>query len=523
MKKSGDLVTNVCELVEYSGKEYENSILASIEKVNKSERKKTYLDLQNDVGSICKYFQDRKLKGKQIGIMGKQNYQWLEFFLAIMCSGNVVVPLDGTDVDLEKKVSQLDLYEIFVDKTVAKSGIVSDAIFMEKIDRKAQCCKFEHIAPESEAIIVFTSGTTGDYKAVILTHQNIISNVKCGAFFIDGLLKRNDHTVPILPTTHMLELTVGLLTAVYEGATLCFGRGVKYFSRDIQYFKPRVLVLVPLIVENLYDKIIFNVTKKISEKKFRNLIKFSNALRKIGIDLRRVLFKDIISQLGGDLETVVCGGAKMREDVVRGFDDIGIKILEGYGITECSPIISCNRKKQRRFHTVGVKGPTEFCEVKIMDGEICVRGKIVFKEYYNNRKATEEAMQDGWFHTGDLGEIDADNYLKITGRKKDLIILGDGNNVSPDEIEKNFVQIPFIKSMFVYEKRNGVQTFISAAIYPDYEYEFEGGDIKKKIEENIKIVNQKLPAYKRIQSIEYYEEDFEKTSLGKIKKFKYIG
>ena len=288
-------------------------------------------------------------------------------------------------------------------------------------------------------------------------------------------------------------------------------------------FRPEVMILVPMVVENLYEKIQIKIKKKLSERKLRAIIRFSETMRKLGIDLRYRLFREVHETFGGKLRTIVCGGSSLDADVIRGLDIYGIQVLEGYGITECSPVISCNRKTSRLIGSVGVKAPDEFCQIKIIDGELCVRGDIVFREYFHNEKETIAAKPDGWFHTGDICNMDDDGYIHITGRKKNLIILSYGNNVSPEEIEGYFCGHPYIKSIFVSE-HSSRRNCLVASVHPNFEMfeEAEKTNIHVKIKEHIKEINRRLPAFKRIGKVVFYDEDFEKTALGKIRRFKYI-
>lgn len=484
---------------------------------------KSYSEFYDAVKKAMDYFTGRNVRNRQIAIAGKQNYEWLVAFFGIMGSGNIAVPIEARDNDLDKKIISLDIFETYADADAKKeirfknSHDISEILYSEEFSG----CGNALYDKEQEAIIICTSGTTGNYKCVVLTHNNIISNIKCGMFFAEGQLRQGDVVVPVLPTTHMFEITVGLMCSLCSGCELRFSRGAKYFAKDMLKYKPTALVLVPMIVEDMYAKVMHNVSKKISAKKLNKLIAFSNMCRRVGIDIRRKLFKEIIDAFGGNLKTIICGGAHLNEEAVKGFENFGICVDLGYGITECSPVISCNRKKERRLKSVGVPCPEEFAEVSVIDGEICVRGDIVFKEYYNDIKSTEEAKRDGWFHTGDLGKIDKDGYIYITGRNKNLIILADGNNISPEEIEDNFKNIPNIKSIFVHEKENNGKKCICASVYVECDDFNDREQIQEEVRNAIQKENKNLPAFKRVQMIEFVEKDFEKTALGKIRRFIY--
>lgn len=516
VKKHLGEINTLADLVDITARVYGNELHAIWQKSAKHDFKKSFMELWNDVVVNANYLMEAGYSGQRIGIFGKLNYKWMLKFLAVVCSGNIAVPLDKKDNVLEEKLGQAKLAGIYGSETVS-----------EKYDLKLFQVKYSgnseellnldyQIMPEDDAVIIFTSGTTGRSKGVILSHKNIVSNTKCGCFFLGKDFGEGDTSMPVLPPTHMLVITVGILTCMLYGGTLCFGRGNKYIVKDFAVFKPRVLVLVPMIVENIYDKIYIKAKKQIGEEKLKKAINLSNSLRKIKIDVRRKAFSEIHKTLGGNLETIICGGAKLDPKAAKGMTDFGINVCEGYGITECSPVISCNRLKSNVFGSVGVKGPDEFCQIKVIDNELCVKGDIVFKGYFENEKAYKEVVKDGWFHTGDLCKI-KNGRIYIVGRKKNLIILSDGNNVSPEEIENYFKGFEYLKSFFVKEHDNK----IIAMAYPNMDLDEDLDYMKEAIRIKIKEVNLELPAYKRISDVIFAEKDYEKTALGKIKRFKY--
>ncbi len=543
MRKTSRIIENhmdqICtlqDLIRLAGSIYGDDIPVVWSRASGKEYRRTYRQFYDDVSAVADSLTGKGICKKNIAVMGTLDYYWLTAFLGIISSGNVAVPLDRNDNVLEEKIRLADLYGIYMDDAVKDRENFAAAHGIGFILDMEECCRAAEIgeksrngsflyesAPDDDAMIVFTSGTTGMSKGVVLTNRNIIANTKCGVFFLDDGIQEGGRTIPVLPPTHMLQVTVGLLTPLYYGVTLCFGGGIKYISKNMKDFRPEVMVLVPMVVENLYEKIQIKIKKKLSERKLRVIIRFSETMRKLGIDLRYRLFREIHETFGGKLRTIVCGGSSLDADVIRGLDIYGIQVLEGYGITECSPVISCNRKTSRLIGSVGVKAPDEFCQIKIIDGELCVRGDIVFREYFHNEKETIAAKPDGWFHTGDICNMNDDGYIYITGRKKNLIILSDGNNVSPEEIESYFCGHPYIKSIFVSE-HSSRRNCLVASVHPNFEVfeEAEKTNIHVKIKEHIKEINRRLPAFKRIGKVVFYDEDFEKTALGKIRRFKYI-
>jgi long-chain acyl-CoA synthetase len=305
---------------------------------------------------------------------------------------------------------------------------------------------------------------------------------------------------------------------------------IKNTLRNFSKYKPTALVLVPLYVETIYKRIWSEIDKKGMRKKVRAAMVLSDGLLKVGIDVRRKLFKDVHAALGGRLKYIVCGGAPLRPELVKDFDSFGINICEGYGITECSPLVSCNPMGWKKYHSTGLK--VNSVEVRIdkvheddETGEIVVKGDNVMLGYYKNPKATVEVFtEDGWFKTGDIGYIDEDNFIFITGRKKNVIILSNGKNVFPEELEEYITADSRVAEAVVVGRKNeeGDETSIAALIYPDYA-QFEGKtpeEIKAVFDEMIVEVNKKLPAFKHIHEVEIRETEFEKNTSRKILRYK---
>lgn len=500
----------------------------------------SYNQFLNDVGSISKFLDESGIKNKNIAIIGNTCYEWLVAFYGIVCSGNVAVLIDRelSKKSMETSIKRADVEVLFIDETYTEealylkdnmpelkinlsfhdfNGFVNLSNFLGKNEVNYKC----YIDTDQPAVLAFTSGTTKTNKIVILTHRNLCFDVFSCIHFFDEF-RPGETIIPVLPTHHMFGLTTNILLPFCLELTICFGEGIKYLNRDMKFFKPSIMFLVPMIVENMYNRIWVEAEKSNLDKKLKTLIKFSNGLRKAGIDLRRVLFKSILENFGGNIKMLVCGGAPIDAKLVRQYNEIGISLRVGYGITECSPVISCNKKNGMRIDSVGIPGPEQCCEVKIIDKEVCVKGPIVMKGYYKDKESTKAAMKDGWFRTEDLGYID-DGFLFITGRSKNLIILSDGNNISPEELEAPLQLIPLIKSVFISSKVHKHVHMLVAKIHPDFAYALEKKitDIQGTIEEKVEKVNKDLPPHKRIRSVEICDSDFEKTSLGKIKRYLY--
>lgn len=271
----------------------------------------------------------------------------------------------------------------------------------------------------------------------------------------------------------------------------------------MQTFKPQSIALVPLYVETIYNGIWKTAKTQGKEKLMKTMIGISGFLRKLGIDFRRRLFQSVLQQFGGELDLLICGGAPLKQSYIDGMDALGIQVLNGYGITECSPVVSVNRNRYYRSGSIGL--PLECCEVRIQGGEICVKGDIVMAGYYEDEAATREVLEDGWFKTGDIGYLDEDGFLFVTGRKKNLIILSNGKNVAPEELEEKILDITGVKEVVVYVEND----IITAEVFADEE---------TGIQESVMALNKELPGYKRIQRVKFRTSEFEKTTTKKIKR-----
>ena len=376
------------------------------------------------------------------------------------------------------------------------------------------------------SLLVFTSGTTGKGKGVMLNQRAILSDMADSIQYIDF----SDKTVGVLPPHHTFGSSVMLTGHASIGSEIYISGGLKYITNELKAEKPGHLVLVPLYLETFYRKILANVKSQGKEKLVMRMMKISNFLRKIGIDLRKKLFGQIRAAFGGELKTVISGGAPLNQEIVDFFDGIGITILNGYGITECAPIIAVNHSKKNRPGSVGpvlsidelkLDNPNEDGE-----GEILVRGSNVMLGYFKDEEATAGALDsDGFFHTGDIGKVGADGELYITGRIKNLIILSNGKNVYPEEIENEFTSVPGLLEIIVYEgksKRGMAYNTVVAEIYPDADYIAKNGieDVKAYFQPYVDAYNRTAVPYKKIGILKIRNEEFPKNTLRKILRFK---
>ena len=521
------------ELIDYVGKEYGNKT-AYRYREGQGITDVSFENFSADVTALGEYILSLGYKdGARIALLGENSYNWVVAYFAVINSGNVVVPID-------KELKANEIYRLINDSdskmiihstsknlciekmkdlgTVTEKFLTMDDEFdsaicegKKLIDSGSSMYSDVKIDREKMCALIYTSGTTGVPKGVMLSNKNLATN----AYTAMSCMIIPDVTVALLPLNHTFGIMASIICQLWMGHTVFINSGLKTVLQDIQDAKPGHISVVPLYIENFYKKIWQGIEKQGKTKLVKTMISVSNALRKIGIDLRRVLFKSIINNFGGNLEMLISGGAPISEVYMKGFDDIGVTIINGYGITECSPIVALNRNNNIKYGTVG--NPLRNTEIKIQDpdengeGEIWVKGDIVMMGYYHNEAETARVLKDGWFNTEDIGEFE-NNFLSITGRKKNIIILDNGKNVYPEEIETMLSFIDNVGEVVVYQEDN----VIVAEIYSDAE-----GDkaaIQAQIKADIKKVNSQLAVYKQINRVKFRDEEFIKTTTKKIKR-----
>lgn len=459
-------INNLTDLIELRYKSNPNDIAFSYTK-NNEIIKKTFNDVYNDINNLKQYFY-KLYKNKHIALVGNNSYEWIITFLAIILSDNVVVVLDK-DLDSDGiknllKISDTSVlyyshsYLPFIKDMNIKSFKLEETLDYIETGKKYNV-KIETDENRCAAIF-FTSGTTGPNKGVMLSEKNIASNI----YGASSLFELSGSTVSVLPFHHAFGFITAILKPFYYGKETYINNSLKNIMKDFAIVKPETIFVVPAFIETFYKQIWRNVRKIKSERKLKCAFKLSNVLLKIGIDKRRTLFKSIHDSFGGNLKYIICGGAYLNPMYVKWFRSIGIEILNGYGITECSPVVSVNRNHYYKDGSIGQKC-REF-DVKIIDGEICVKAESVMLGYYNEKKETESVLIDNYFHTGDLGYIDEEGFIFITGRKKNIIILSNGENISPEVIEEELLKDKGVSEVVVAEKNN----MLVAYIYPNEEY-----------------------------------------------------
>ena len=519
----------------------------------------THKEFRNEINALGTALIKMGLKDKRIAIISENRYEWELAYLAVATGTGIVVPLDKAlpENEIESLIlrSQVEAifysekyndvmnnlrnkkntnlqYFISMDLQENTNGIYAQKALVEKGkkllsegNRKFLDTK---INAEQMGIMLFTSGTTAMSKAVMLSHKNIITNVMDIIQRFD--LNETDRLLSFLPLHHVFECTVGFLYPMSIGACICFCEGVKHMADNIKEFKITAMISVPAVFDIIYRKVMKTIEKKGKIATLEKGKKISQLLMKIKIDLRKQIFKEIHESLGPGLKLVVTGGAALDPETEKGFNDLGFDVEQGYGLTETSPVIAAETPKCRRLGSIGKKFPS--VEVKIENpdedgiGELMAKGPSIMLGYYENEEATKSTLEpDGWLHTGDLARIDKDGFIYISGRKKSVIVLNNGKNVFPEEIEALLNKVEGIKESFVYEKKedDGDVKVCTKIVY-DKElikelYNIESEDeIREFLWNKVKEVNNLMPKYKYVKEMIITEEELVKTTTLKIKR-----
>ena len=559
--KKPNPVYSLRELVEYNVENFGDKDLYIYKEANE-EKHFSYSDCLTYMNRLGTAFAELGLMGKHIAVVGDAHPHYITAYYAAVNGGGVIVPLDKELVDDEiinfiniSGVSAIIYTESFNNKIIKFADRIPNVEYFIPIYSPTEDCTDPKVKPITELFdigqnaidngsriftdykidtekmcaILFTSGTTGTSKGVMLTQRNLVSNMLAAALSMEYDYRNT--FVSVLPMHHTYEITCGHFAISVIGGTIYMNDSLKNVMRTFKTFQPNALMLVPLFVETMYKRIWAEIDKKGMRKKVKTAMQLSNFLLGIGIDLRGKLFAQITDAFGGNLQSIVCGGAPLNPQLIKDFYSFGIEIFEGYGITECSPLVAVSHPNEVKFHSVG--RPVVGCKVRIdkvkpddETGEICVQGECVMLGYYKNEDATRDAFtDDGWFKTGDIGFMDNDGCIFITGRKKNVIILSNGKNIYPEEIEEHLAVCQLIKECVVIGRENDNNDMvITAIIHPDYDL-FKGKsseEVYKTIKENVNSINKKLPVYKQVREIEIKETEFEKTTSKKIKRYTII-
>ena len=513
----------------------------------------TYEEFQNDTFYLGTALSNINMTSNHIAVIGDNSYKWLTVYLTVLKSDGVIVPIDKelTAKEIINVVNRsesevlfyAEKYEQYIEefkkelpnvkyfigfsREKDEDNVLSYDSFKDTGKEEYEAgdksyVSIEHNDTNKLKMLVFTSGTTGNPKGVMLTEHNLVSAIYYGLQVADIKTR----CLSVLPYHHTYESVVGILVAIHRRATICINDSLKNVLKNLNTFKPDYIYVVPAFTEKFYKSIWANAEKSGKDKLLKIMIPVSNGLRKIGIDLRGVLFKSVHEAFGGNLKQIVCGGAPIRPEIGKFFNDIGMMLLNGYGISECSPLVSVNREKLNDPSTVGVILPC--CEVKIEnpnedgDGEIWVKGDIVMMGYYKEQEKTAKVLKDGWFNTEDYGRINKKGQLVINGRKKNVIVLNNGKNIYPEEIENYVMRVPYIQEAIVKAVKNdqGQEISLCAEVFLNQEKVKELGieNIEETLKKDISKATKELPVWKRVTKTEIRETEFNKTTTNKIKR-----
>lgn len=549
---------NLREVIQNAVNKYPNNNAFIIK--NKEGKQTTYTNITytkflEDINALGTALTNLGLKGKRVGLISKNRYEWAVGYFATVNGTGIIVPLDkglpeqeiesslirskceaiifsGEYLENVKNIkearnTELKYYicmdNIEEDGIINMQNLINDG--RELIQNGNREFLDAKINNEEMSIILFTSGTTSLSKAVMLSHKNIVSNIY--ALNMAEKVYDTDVNLAFLPFHHTFGST-GLFFFLSNGATNVFCDGLRYIQSNLKEYKVSVFVCVPLLLEAMYKKIMREVERQGKDKLIKIAVPISNFLLKFGIDIRRKLFKDIIEQLGGNIRFVVSGASAIDKKVAKGFNDFGILTVQGYGLTETAPVLSAENEKCIRYGSIGY--PIGNVELKIDNpneqgiGEIIAKGPNVMLGYYENEEATAEVLKDGWFYTGDLAYMDKDGYIFITGRKKNVIVLKNGKNIYPEELELLINNLPYVEESMVFGYPKDDDLIVSAKIVYNKEYiqekyeEISEEELQSRIWEDIKQINSSLTNYKHIKNIIITDEPMIKTTTAKIKR-----
>lgn len=558
-------LNNFRELMDFCYESYKDNIAYKYKK--DPEKKpaeyinKTYADTINDVKAISTAILNNNKKISRIALIGSNRYEWVISYFGVTTAGLVIAPMDKllpekeikslikrSDVEaviFEKKYADI-FKELLADETNKLNTLICmDDIEDNEIQKLSELIKAGNkllkegnkqyddvkIDDNEMSIMLFTSGTTDLAKIVMLSQKNICSNIY--AYQAHFKMLPTDTLLSFLPIHHTFESSITILYGFYSGACVAFCDGLRHIQENLKEYEVSIFVAVPLVLETMYKKINKGIADQGKTKLINTMVKVSNGLLKCHIDVRKKLFKAINDNFGGKLRIILYGAASLDKDTVIGFDNFGINSIQGYGLTETSPVLVAEGETKHRPGSCGY--PLDNVEIKILNpdkqgiGEIVAKGPNIMLGYYNDEKKTEEAFEDGWFKTGDYGYIDKDGFLFITGRKKDIIVLRNGKNVYPQELEFLINKLPYVAESMVFSRESSkTDTVLAAKIVYDKETiqkafgEKEEKDYEKLIWKDIKEINKTLPTFKHIKQITITDEPMSKTTTQKVKRYEEI-
>lgn len=522
----------------------------------------TYKEFYRDIEALGTELINMGLKHEKIAVIGENRYEWGLTYLAVTCGTGTIVPLDKELPANELKylletanVKAIVFSDKLTDKVVeAVQGITSIKYFINMdLEEDVQGClsfrkvlkkganlirigdkKFANskVNPDEVTVLLFTSGTTGLAKGVMLTQRNICSDIVATTQVVD--VREDDITLSILPMHHTYECTVNFLLMLYSGVRISFCEGLRYIVPNLKEVKPTVMVAVPLIYEKMYKNIIDTAKNSGKLGVLQAGVKVSNIADKFNVNLRKKFFGEILNNFGGRLRLAIAGGAASKPEVLKGLQDIGFFVIQGYGLTEASPIAFVNHVDDFKNNSIGK--PLPGVEAKIVNpdkngiGEIWIKGPMVMQGYYENEEATKDTFsEDGWLKTGDLGYKDNEDFYYITGRKKNVIVTKNGKNIFPEEVESYLNKSHLIRESLVFGKEveGEIEPQICAIIVPDYDAirkqtdknTIDDDEVEKLIAQEVKKANKQMPTYKYVKKFEIQKQELSKTTTHKIKRY----
>ena len=541
-------ITDLKDMLKKSGEKYGEKIAYKIRQEN-GYKEITHNEVRKMVDGLGTKLIDMGLKDKRIAVIGENRYEWEITYLSIVCGTGTVVPLDKSlpENELESLIERSKAeaiicsqkyveilkktklkYIISMDLENDKDGIISQKrLISEGIQLvKSGDTSFTNAKIDNEkmSIMLFTSGTTSISKAVALSHKNICSNLMDISSILD--VNSSDVFLSFLPLHHVFECTVGFLFSLYVGAETVFCDGIRHIPENLAEYKVSVMASVPAIYERL-----FKIIKKHLEKqgKVEQILKDEEKYKDSSMEKKKEVFKEIHDLLGGNMKLFISGAASLEPSIEEKFRRLGFNMVQGYGLTETSPVVAIGNKKYHKTGSIGKCVPSD--EVKLLDinkdgiGELAVKGPNVMLEYYENKEATEKVLKDGWFQTGDLARIDEDGYIFICGRKKSVIVLKNGKNIFPEEMETLINKEDGVEESFIFGKPiskdpNDIKIFVKIVYNKE---SFEGkteNEINEYFNEKIKSINKTMPHYKAIRGIIISDKPLIKTTTNKIKREK---